>query len=62
MNYLVVKDHIDDLHRAAERARMARGVARRPRIAAWRGVLGRLRGLIGRCPELTVPDASAGCP
>ncbi|HET6864535.1 MAG TPA: hypothetical protein VFH80_01385 [Solirubrobacteraceae bacterium] len=61
-DYLVVKAHIDDLVRAAERARVARGIRPRAPRVAWRSVLGRLRVVIGRCPDLTAPEVPAECP
>jgi hypothetical protein len=61
-DYLVVKAHIDDLVRAAERSRMARGVPRSNPSGRGRGVVRRLRHLLGRCPDLTAPQAHADCP
>jgi hypothetical protein len=61
-DYLVVKAHIDDLVRAAERARMAGGARRWTPSGAGRGLVARLRHLIGRCPDLTAPELHADCP
>jgi hypothetical protein len=62
LDYVVAKAHIDELVRAAERARMARrtdsGSSRRARA----GLVGRLRGLIGRCPDFTGPEVQSECP
>jgi hypothetical protein len=62
LDYLVAKAHIEDLLRAGERARMARGASPRRSSAAGRGMIGRLRGLIGRCPDLTGPEVQSDCP
>jgi hypothetical protein len=61
-DYLVVKAHIDDMVRAAERARVARGARPWTPTGAGRGLAGRLRRLIGRCPDLTAPELHADCP
>ena len=61
-DYLVVKAHIDELVRAAEHARMARGARRRTPSGAGRRLVGRLRHLISRCPDLTAPELHADCP
>jgi hypothetical protein len=62
LDYLVVKAHIDDLVRAAERARMA--ADKRPRTPAGAGhsLVGRLRRVIGRSTALTGSGACAECP
>jgi hypothetical protein len=60
--YHAAKAHIDDLVRTAERAHMARGAKSESSTRPRRGLAGRLRALIGRCPELTGPEVHAGCP
>jgi hypothetical protein len=62
LDYLVAKAHIDDLVRAAERARTARGAGLRTPGAALRGMVGRLRAVLRRCPDLTGPGVHAECP
>ena len=60
--YLVVKAHIDDLVRAAEHARTARGARSRTPSGAGRGLVGRLRR-VGRVPRsVTASDACLECP
>jgi hypothetical protein len=61
-DYLVVKAHIDDLVRAAERSRMAHGARGSKPSRRGRGAVRWLRHLIGRCPDLTAPQAHADCP
>jgi len=61
-DYLVVKAHIDDLVRAAERARAVRGARRTRPADAGRGLVRRLRRLVGRCPDLTAPELRPDCP
>jgi hypothetical protein len=61
-DYLVVKAHLDDLVRAAERSRMADGARRSKPSRRGRRLARRLRHLIGRCPDLTAPQVHADCP
>ncbi|MGN6868982.1 MAG: hypothetical protein ACTHMY_11340 [Solirubrobacteraceae bacterium] len=61
-DYLVLKAHIDDLVGDAERARMARGARRSTPTSTGRGLVRRLRHLVGRCPDLTVPELRSDCP
>lgn len=61
-DYLVVKAHIDDLVRDAERARMARGARRSTPTSAGRSLVQGLRHRVGRCPDLTGPELRHDCP
>jgi hypothetical protein len=61
-DYLVVKAHIDDLLRSAERPRMAGGVRPRTPPGTGRGLIGRLRRRGGRPRALTASDACVECP
>ena len=62
LDYLVVKAHIDDLVRAAERARMAPGKSSRTPAGAGRSLVGRLRRVTGRSTALTGSGVCAECP
>jgi hypothetical protein len=60
--YLVVKAHIDDLVRAAERARMARGTRPWTPTGAGRGLVGRLRRMSRRPRAVTASEPCVECP
>jgi hypothetical protein len=61
-DYLVAKTHIDDLVRAAERARMARAARPSKPGGAGLGLVGRLRRVSRRPPAVTAAKACADCP
>ncbi|HSC04473.1 MAG TPA: hypothetical protein VLC49_14180 [Solirubrobacteraceae bacterium] len=61
-DYLVVKVHIDDLMRAAERARMARSARPWTPARPGRDLVGRLRRRSRRSSAVTVSEVCADCP
>jgi hypothetical protein len=61
-DYLVLKTHIDDLVRAAERARMVRSARRSTPTSPGSALVRRLRHAVDRCPDLTAPELRPDCP
>ncbi len=62
LEYHVVKAHIDELVRAAERARIAGGADSPSSATGWLGLSGRLRQLSARRTALTDSALCAECP
>jgi hypothetical protein len=62
LEYLVVKTHIDELVRSAERARMVGGRDSRSSRHGWRGLTAGLRRQSGRGKGINGPELNAECP
>jgi hypothetical protein len=61
-DYLVVKAHIEELMRAAERARMARGAPSWTPARPGRRLVGRLRRFSRGPGAVTASEVCADCP